>query len=495
MQRLKRFNATRRLQFDDDGDGKQWKKNNNADDRQEENSDKGQEWYFLDQRHRASEAAVTESEILLSQDLSTSPVTPPSRFSHVSDAFRTRVQETLVATVEDRGNLLRSSSFSSNTSILSDFWTTWTTSRNDGGDDSFRIVHETLTSRGFVVKDYRRFDVDDDDDEYVADAVNERGQRITFMAVDGEGSATYGQGSGSTLTSPFVGDGSFGCLSLMDGIIYGVTVALVDDEDFARSLRTLADVGMHPHVVSYFSGWTDAHFRYAQTEYWPPGNLRPCHGTAADYRTVLEHVACALHYLHDGKKYAHNRVDRQSIYSTGGGSGVVYKLGGFNLATKLPVEDGLVAASVTLADVGSLCSTVSLLLRDCNNGGLSTDDDEDDDVDELRSYLSFVAAAADGVTTTALDVGSALAVWRWCRSVRHQRRPQQQRCRRQSLVAAMMTYGSGGELDTVVQAETATAFRRVRSSSLRPHCHHHRRRRRNVIASNGNKAGSSTNSL
>lgn len=207
-------------------------------------------------------------------------------------------------------------------------------------------------------------------------------------------------------------DKSYKCVSLLEGCSYAVTVAPVDDGGLARAIRALAAVGPHPHVVAYFSGWIDTRFRYMQTELCTADLWSTA--AAGDCRTVLEHVACALHHLHDSVGYAHNSVDGHHIFRVGN----VYKLGGFHNVTELKnaggPSDGRVHHAATLADVASLCETVSQLLR------------RDDDAD-LRSYLSFIA------DDSGSDFG-ALTVWRWCRSTTAVQR-QRERQRRQSLAA------------------------------------------------------------
>jgi len=196
--------------------------------------------------------------------------------------------------------------------------------------------------------------------------------------------------------------GQFECLSVFEGITYTVRVAATGSagDNLIETAKILATVGPHPHIVSYFCNWMDAGYHYMQTEQCQASLQSLPMNNIADCRTVLEHISCALHYLHDGKMYAHNRISRPNIYSALDGDHIVYKLGGFDAATKL-----LLDGSAAVSDVQSLCLMVSELIK--NGEGWSADEED------LRLYLSNMEETVNPA------VVNALAVWRWCCSVQH----------------------------------------------------------------------------
>lgn len=221
-------------------------------------------------------------------------------------------------------------------------------------------------------------------------------------------------------------------MSLMEGSVYNVhVVALRDKADaFLETVKTLADIGPHPYIVSYFYNWMDGRFHYMQTEPYLQNLWTPTGGQRQDCRTVLEHVSCALHHLHVYKKYAHNLVNRRYICWTTHCGGVVYKLTGFHGATKLTTTDDGDAANAIFADVKSLCSTVAELLEEqrCDVGNPTADGRVEQ---ELRSYLLSVTdktempagVIAGGSSPPRTDV-SALNVWRWSCKTRWQTKKQ-----------------------------------------------------------------------
>ncbi|XP_025408922.1 uncharacterized protein LOC112682510 [Sipha flava] len=241
----------------------------------------------------------------------------------------------------------------------------------------------------------------------------------------------------------------FECVSVLEGIVYCVLASATAHRDKSASAtmaaaRTLSAVGPHPNIVAFHSSWSDGRFHYVQTEMcrdnlWssPSGPLKG----AADCRTVLEHVACALHYLHDCKGYAHNQVNGENVYPVADGDHVVYKLGGFDGATRLSHVD---AARASFADVKSLCSTVSLLVEGCGDG--------DEDLLSLRSYLSYVIRKIDSVSdvvgwTAAADV-NAFAVWRWCCAARQQQGQRSQQLMMPVVYGNSCRENDGGPMDT-----------------------------------------------
>lgn len=234
----------------------------------------------------------------------------------------------------------------------------------------------------------------------------------------------------------------FKCLSVFEGIEYSVLVADAGPtaDVSAETAKVLAAVGPHPHIVSYFCNWSDARYHYVQMELCPASLSSVPVNNVADCRTVLEHVSCALHYLHDGKMYAHNRVGRPNVFTATDGDRAVYKLGGFEAATKLSAEDsGAAAAS---ADVQSLCLMVSGLIKDVGDQRFADDED-------LRQYLSSVTEMA-----CSAAAANALSVWRWSCGARPQLR--------RSSMSAMMTYRDVDDGAGVAgQTAVATSFRKT----------------------------------
>lgn len=242
----------------------------------------------------------------------------------------------------------------------------------------------------------------------------------------------------------------FECVSALEGIAYCVQASVTTKRGrYASSVAaasTLSAVGPHPNIVAFHSIWSDARYHYMQTELCPENLCSPSGryrlNSGAEYRTVVEHVACALHYLHVCKGYAHNQVNGGNVYPVGDAENVVYKLGGFDGATRLTHAD---AGPASLADVKSLCSSVSLLMEE--RGG----DADDEDLMSLRSYLSYVIRKIDYASgsavgwTAATDV-NAFAVWRWCCAARqqHGERPRQM-------------FGNGSSEDDVGPMDTAEA--------------------------------------
>lgn len=300
----------------------------------------------------------------------------------------------------------------------------------------FRTVVESLFARGFVVlKNHQSRDNGNEIGEEAPDNAAVRGPPVDD---DDDDDDDYDVSSVC---------GQLECLSVMDGVVYGVRVADKRDAARARSVIALAAAGAHPNIISYFSNWTDARYRYVQLEFCPESlssvsDLLEC---GVHFRDVLEHVACALHYLHRVKRYAHNRVNRWNIYRTNAdGDHAVYKLGGFLEATRLrqPADD-----AAAFADVQSLCMTVLRLMSRREHGF-----DADEEFRELRSYLSSVTGSVDGSTVppfgNVVDAAAnpapdgrvnALSVWRWCCSNR-QRQQQQREQRPYNLMA--MVFGN-----------------------------------------------------
>lgn len=260
-------------------------------------------------------------------------------------------------------------------------------------DDSYMPIIDSLSARGFVVNNHSP--CDDGDGSF--------GPYELHMSAGADLETTdMTREVGGVLTSLSPVCGQFECLSVFEGIVYTVRVAAVGPagDNLVETAKVLATVGPHPHIVSYFCNWTDTHYHYIQTEQCLSSlsSLRMIN--VADCRTVLEHISCALHHLHDGKMYSHNRVNRPNIYLVLDGDRVVYKLGGFGAATKI-----LVDSSAAAADVQSLCCIVSELIE--NGDGWSADEED------LRLYLSNMAGTVNS------GAANALSVWRWCCDARH----------------------------------------------------------------------------
>ncbi|XP_022180653.1 uncharacterized protein LOC111040889 isoform X2 [Myzus persicae] len=261
------------------------------------------------------------------------------------------------------------------------------------GDDACQTIINSLSARGFVVNNHNPCN----------DCGGSLGQ-YGFYKLAGTDMQTTDmiREGGEVLTSLSSVCNQFECLSVFEGIIYTVHVAaagLAGDKSI-ETAKVLATVGPHPHIVSYFCNWMDTRYHFMQTEQCQASLSSLRMNNIADCRMVLEHISCALHYLHDGKMYAHNRVSLQNIYSVLDGDRVIYKLGGFGAATKL-IPDG----SATVADVQSLCLMVSELIK--NGDGWSADEED------LRHYLSNMAGTVNPATV------NALSVWRWCCDARH----------------------------------------------------------------------------
>lgn len=282
-------------------------------------------------------------------------------------------------------------------------------------DNCFRTVVESLSARGFVVVNNHL-----QPDNRVGREDENSCRTTTAEAVQCQGKQVENDDAVSSIC------GQFECLSVLEGVVYDVQAASKKDASRIRTASVLATVGPHPNIVSYFSNWTDARFHYVQMEFCPE-NLssvsdRLTH--TSDFRIVLEHVACALYYLHSVKKYAHNRVNRWNIYQKLEDDGVhaVYKLGGFHSASKLqqPSDD-----EAAFSDVRSLCFTVLRLMKYRYGSELV----DDKDARELLSYLSSVVKGR--AEPSANDIGEvfwatngrldAQNVWQWCCSARERR--------------------------------------------------------------------------
>jgi len=300
----------------------------------------------------------------------------------------------------------------------------------------YQTIIDSLSARGFIVNKHSPCK---DDDGFP-------GQYGHCMPVGSDLQTTDMEREGNTvLTSLPSICRQFKCLSVFEGIEYIVRVADAGPaaNDSNETAKVLAAVGPHPYIVSYFCNWSDARYHYVQMEQCQASLSSLRINNVADCRMVLEHISCALHYLHDGKMYAHNRVTRPNVFTVKDGDRVVYKLGGFDAATKLSADSGAAAA----ADVQSLCLTVSELMKDVG-------DRCSVDVDDLRQYLSSVAGTVSA---------NALSVWRWCCGTR----PPLQRTRQSSMSALMYrNIGTGDEDGGAAAADqttvaTALSFRKI----------------------------------
>lgn len=278
------------------------------------------------------------------------------------------------------------------------------------GNNRFRSIIESLLTRGLIVENHCCLQFD------LGEGINKNRLKST----------TYDQ----KIVHDLVCNGKFKCLSLFDGQIYNVKVSVEKDSSLQLA-RVLAALGEHPHIVSYYSNWFDTHYHYIQTELCQANLASSARDeylkNAADYKIVLEHIASALHYLHNFKKYSHNYVNSNTIFYTITNGGVIYKLGEFQGATQL--LDNVSCMTTTASDVTSLCSTV-LLLIGANNGDIENIS-KDKELHSLYNYLLFITSAVDSATTYSADIGdfnammssvtiptNALDIWRWCCSAR-----------------------------------------------------------------------------
>jgi len=300
-------------------------------------------------------------------------------------------------------------------------------------------IINSLSARGFVVNNHSPCD----------DGCGSLGQYDLHMSASADletKDMTREVGGALTSLSPVCGH--FECLSVFEGIVYTVRVAAAGPagDNSIETAKVLATVGPHPHIVSYFCNWTDANYHYIQTEQCQ-ASLSSLHmNNVADCRTVLEHISCALHYLHDGKMYSHNRINRLNIYLALDGDCVVYKLGGFGAATKI-LED----RSAAVADVQSLCLMVSELIK--NVDGWSPDEED------LRLYLSNIAGTVNPASA------NALSVWRWCSGARH--RPPLLQSRQTSLSDMMYRNLGTNNKDGVGAADQTAVVSLLRKTDVR----------------------------
>lgn len=276
-------------------------------------------------------------------------------------------------------------------------------------ENRYSNILENLSKRGFVVLNNSSFGAygNVDANDYIV--------KTTDLNVDNE----------SSICSQFES------LSLVEHGVYGIrAVATANMADSLRTVRALASIGSHPHIISYFSSWTDGGFHYVQTEFCSE-NLqslkRDSFNSATNYQIVLEHISCALYYLHDMKKYVHNMVVGQNIFrSVGNGDSAVFKLGGFYSITELLDGD----KTAPLIDIKSLCATLLLLLKDHGRDG----ETNDEDLKLLLTYLSTITKMIGDLTeepatfdqsskiikSLESDYVTARKIWLWCCSSRLQ---------------------------------------------------------------------------
>lgn len=279
------------------------------------------------------------------------------------------------------------------------------------GNNHFRTIVKSLLNRGFMVENHccsLQFDL--------KEGINENCLRLT--TVDPK------------TVHDLVCNGKFKCISLFDGQVYNVQVSAEKDSSLQLA-RVLAALGEHPHIVSYYSNWLDTSYHYIQTELCLEHLASSAFGEhlkiTANYRMILEHVASALHYLHDFKNYAHNNVNSNTVFYTITNGSVIYKLGEFHHATRL--LDKVNYATSTASDVTSLCSTV-LWLIEANNGDIENIS-KDKELRLLCDYLLFITSAVNSAMAYPADIEgciammssvtihtNALDIWRWCSSAR-----------------------------------------------------------------------------
>lgn len=302
-------------------------------------------------------------------------------------------------------------------------------------DDPYQTIINSLSARGFVINNHSLYHNDDGLPERAGLCISVgTNLQMTDMRSESCGILT-------SLSPPPI-CGQFECLSVFEGIVYSVHVTAnsTEGDKSVKTAKVLATVGPHPHIVSYFCNWMDARYHYMQMEQCQTSLSSLRMNNVADCRMVLEHISCALHYLHDGKMYAHNRVSRPNVYSVLDGDCVVFKLGGFDAATKLSAD-----SNATAADVQSLCLMVLGLIKD----GDGWPADEDD----LQLYLSSMTGTVNPA------VANALSVWRWCCDARH--RLPLLRTSLSDMVYRSVGTGIDDEGSAAVQTAATSSFKRI----------------------------------
>nr|XP_046201659.1 wee1-like protein kinase 1-B isoform X2 [Oncorhynchus gorbuscha] len=172
-----------------------------------------------------------------------------------------------------------------------------------------------------------------------------------------------------------IGSGEFGsvfkCVKRLDGCIYAIKrskkplAGSVDEQNALREVYAHAVLGQHPHVVRYFSAWSEDDHMLIQNEYCNGGTLADV--VSENYRTMrffseldlkdlLLQVARGLKYIHS-TSLVHMDIKPSNIFLSrktvvcvdefddeeGPNRNVVYKIGDLGHVTRMDnpqVEEG-----------------------------------------------------------------------------------------------------------------------------------------------------------
>jgi len=125
-----------------------------------------------------------------------------------------------------------------------------------------------------------------------------------------------------------LGEGSFGIVcrvrNRLDGCIYAVKKTKMpfrskrEREELLREAYALAAIGSHPHIMRYYSVWTEYNHIYLQTECCDGGSLKSCirRGRIFEERellVLLKHIGSALNHMH-ARSLAHLDVKPENLY-------------------------------------------------------------------------------------------------------------------------------------------------------------------------------------
>ncbi|XP_035612009.2 wee1-like protein kinase 1-A [Oncorhynchus keta] len=172
-----------------------------------------------------------------------------------------------------------------------------------------------------------------------------------------------------------IGSGEFGsvfkCVKRLDGCIYAIKrskkplAGSVDEQNALREVYAHAVLGQHPHVVRYFSAWSEDDHMLIQNEYCNGGTLADvvsenyrtmCFFSELDLKDLLLQVARGLKYIHS-TSLVHMDIKPSNIFLSrktvvcvdefddeeGPNRNVVYKIGDLGHVTRMDnpqVEEG-----------------------------------------------------------------------------------------------------------------------------------------------------------
>ncbi|XP_010876615.1 wee1-like protein kinase 1-A [Esox lucius] len=172
-----------------------------------------------------------------------------------------------------------------------------------------------------------------------------------------------------------IGSGEFGsvfkCVKRLDGCVYAIKrskkplAGSVDEQNALREVYAHAVLGQHPHVVRYYSAWSEDDHMLIQNEYCNGGtladvvteNYRTMHFLSElDLKDLLLQVARGLKYIHS-TSLVHMDIKPSNIFLSrrtmvcvddfdddeGPSTNVVYKIGDLGHVTRIDnpqVEEG-----------------------------------------------------------------------------------------------------------------------------------------------------------